>query len=148
MKSSLKLTAQIVLLIATSVVLTRCGQQMGASSSTCMANVIEANMRLAVQKIGAQSYRFTLCGSMDNPAPYSVYGAPSSSDLSQNNVNQANVRKPTISDAFSPNDTFQVDFRDTDNYFAIYYDQDLGGGNFRPSSLIGIIVNPRAIPRN
>ncbi len=145
MKTLFKVLGLLTLILT----LSYCGQPTNNNSAsvTCSPNIIDSGLQVQMTPVspGSNVYGVTLCGSAQpSNAVYSVYGGNAIGDVSQGTMNvMAAIRLANITGVTQPGGSFQVTFKSTDHYFAIYQDSS--------SSTLGldnsqVMVGPHPIP--
>ena len=132
-----------MILLGAALTLWHCGPANSPDNNSCQPNVIEQNMALMVNQISGNDYSFQVCqSSLPANAAYTVYGGLDSTGLTQNNFNpRGAIRAPHLSQANVVGAVYQVTFKDSDLYFAIY--QDL---NENPDNSTVPVISPHRIP--
>lgn len=132
----------VVLLISS-----RCGQVNQGGNSGCSPNVIDTGLTMVVTQLGTNTYQFALClQSSPANAVYTVYGSSDQTSLEAAQINtQTAWRQAQITGTNSAGSVFQVTFRSSDNFFAIYQDASNGSGGFTFSTS-NSMVRPRSLP--
>ena len=123
---------KILLLISVLFLLTRCGMENGSQNGSapgCSPNVIDSGLQVSMMPLspGSNEYSVTLCAnSQPADAVYTVYGGRNEDDVDarRNPYITSATRRPSITSTNSSGNTFQVTFANSDQYFAIYLDQD------------------------
>lgn len=124
------------------VLFLHCGVEQSGTTS-CSPNVIDSGLQVSMEaySAGSNTYSVTLCSnSQPSSAVYSVYGAHDESDVNS----QAAIRLANITATNSSGASFQVTFKSSDNYFAIYQDKNMG--SYYVLDFSQVMVSPHRLP--
>ena len=138
---------KLILLFGLTFFITHCGDpaKNGSGSSTCAANVSDTGLRLAVNQIGAGTYSMQLCDAASPPSSVTIYGGPTAQSLAPGSINTGASYRLMNQLVNSAGETFQVTFRSSDAFFAIYADTNNPDGT-HSLSVNGAMVTPHPLP--